>query len=56
MPGGFFRHNVSVLATRGDVLFTLNAQCPEDRWREEGRGAATAAATFRLLPVPARRR
>ena len=54
--GGFFRHNVSVLASRGDVLFTLNAQCPEARWGEEGRGVSAAAATFRLLPAPARRR
>jgi hypothetical protein len=49
-PGGFKRHNVSVLAARGDVLVSLNAQCPEARWARDGGRVRVAAESFRLLP------
>lgn len=55
-PSPFLRHNVSVIASRGDVLFTLNAQCPEARWAADGARVRAAADTFRLLPAPPARR
>lgn len=53
---GFNRHNVSVLAARDDVLLSLNAQCPEAAWPRDGPRLTAAAASFRLLPRPPRRR
>ena len=55
-PGGFFRHNVSVLAARPGYLLTLNAQCPQAAWERELRGLLAAADSFRLRAVPPARR
>jgi hypothetical protein len=50
-PSGFKRHNVSVLTAHDGVLLSLNAQCPEARWAEEGPKVRVAAESFRLLPA-----
>lgn len=55
-PAPFLRHNVSVLAARGDVLVSLNAQCPEALWARDGRLLREAADSFRLAPAPPARR
>eukprot|EP00884_Botryococcus_braunii_P011734 jgi/Botrbrau1/20561/Bobra.145_2s0108.1 len=48
----FFRHNISVYAARGTLLYTLNAQAPQEQWREYERGLIRAAESFRLIPRP----
>eukprot|EP00879_Flechtneria_rotunda_P006547 GHRR01006880.1.p1 GENE.GHRR01006880.1~~GHRR01006880.1.p1 ORF type:complete len:308 (+),score=105.40 GHRR01006880.1:460-1383(+) len=45
----FSRHNVAVLASQGNLLYTLTAQCPESRWQEDGDRLQQAAASFRLM-------
>ena len=32
---GFYRHNVTCIAVRNDVLYTVNAQNAADKWAEE---------------------
>ncbi|MEW5309009.1 MAG: hypothetical protein WDW38_000923 [Sanguina aurantia] len=46
----FFRHNISSYASRDDILFTLNAQCPESSWGEDSEDLRKAAASFKLFP------
>ncbi|WIA08472.1 hypothetical protein OEZ85_007908 [Tetradesmus obliquus] len=48
----FSRHNVAVLASRDDLLYTLNAQCPASRWQQDGQQLLHAAASFRLSGSP----
>ncbi|KAA6421967.1 MAG: photosystem II reaction center family [Trebouxia sp. A1-2] len=45
----FFRHNLSVYAARDGLLYTLNAQCPEDKWTTEKDKLTVAAKSFALL-------
>ena len=45
---GWRRHNLSVLSTRSDVLYTLNAQCSESRWQEYEGLYRRSAASFVL--------
>jgi hypothetical protein len=44
----FSRHNVAVLASQDNLLFTLNAQCPVSRWQQDAQQLLHAAASFRL--------
>lgn len=44
----FERRNVSVLAARGDRLFTLNTQAPESLWARDGALLRRTAASFVL--------
>ncbi|KAI8475904.1 MAG: thylakoid-anchored PsbP-like protein [Monoraphidium minutum] len=55
-PAPFMRRNVSVLAARGDVLYTFNAQCPAAAWGRDGHLLRAAAASFRLTAAPPPRR
>ncbi|KAF8072575.1 poc1a [Scenedesmus sp. PABB004] len=48
--GAFDRHNVAVLASRGDLLYTLTAQCPASRWAADGPALRAAAESFALTP------
>uniref|UniRef100_A0A7S3QR45 PsbP C-terminal domain-containing protein n=1 Tax=Dunaliella tertiolecta TaxID=3047 RepID=A0A7S3QR45_DUNTE len=44
----FFRHNVSVIASRSNQLYTLNAQVAESKWEQEAPLLQAAANSFRL--------
>ena len=46
--GGFFRHNQSVFAARGGVLYTLNVQCPEAQWPALRERLGALGPSFRL--------
>lgn len=45
----FQRHNVSVIASVGESLYTLNVQCPISKWPHDGTALQQAAASFQLL-------
>jgi hypothetical protein len=45
----FERRNVSVLAARGDVLYTLNAQAPAALWQRDGALLRRTAESFVLF-------
>ena len=45
----FYRHNVSVYASRNGVLYTFNSQCPETRWEQERLNLQSAADSFRVI-------
>ncbi|KAK9787468.1 hypothetical protein WJX73_010365 [Symbiochloris irregularis] len=49
----FFRHNLSVYAVRNGLLYTLNAQVPNDKWGEIEQQYRHAAESFRVLEVGA---
>ncbi|KAF5843935.1 thylakoid-anchored PsbP-like protein [Dunaliella salina] len=44
----FFRHNVSVITSRSNQLYTLNAQVAESQWEQEAPLLRAAANSFRL--------
>ena len=44
----FRRHNVSCVAASRNLLYTVNAQCPVDRWDDDGARLAEAALSMRL--------
>lgn len=45
----FARRNRSVVAVRGDRVYTFNFQVPEQLWSRDGQLAETCAQSFRLL-------
>ncbi len=45
----FQRHNLAVYGARNDLLYTLNCQCPEQRWAAEEAAFRCAASTFQIL-------
>ncbi|KAG2487221.1 hypothetical protein HYH03_014194 [Edaphochlamys debaryana] len=45
----FYRHNVSVYTARSGLLYTFNAQCPQDRFEEDAAALRESAASFRLV-------
>jgi len=47
---GWRRRNISCVASRADLLFSLNVQCPEGRWAAEGGLLRECALSLRLLP------
>lgn len=46
----FKRHNVAVLATQDNLLYTLTVQCPQSQWAEDGVILKQAAASLQLKP------
>eukprot|EP00775_Hariotina_reticulata_P007016 gene7016-7230_t len=46
----FKRHNVAVLTSQSNLLYTLTAQCPESKWGQDGEQLLGSAASFRLIP------
>jgi hypothetical protein len=44
----FSRHNIAVLASQDNLLYTFNAQCPASRWQQDAQQLLHAAASFRL--------
>lgn len=44
-----FRHNVSVYAARGGLLYTLNVQCPEKKWSTEAAKLRPIAQSLQIL-------
>lgn len=48
-PGRWQRHNVAVYGARNGLLFTLNAQCAQERWAALKDQFSTAAASFRII-------
>lgn len=44
------RHNVAVLATQDNLLYTLTVQCPQSRWDKDGAVLKQAAASLKLKP------
>ncbi|CAD7700742.1 unnamed protein product [Ostreobium quekettii] len=44
----WLRHNLSVYAVRNGVLYTLNAQCPEELWQRDEAILRRTAASFKL--------
>lgn len=45
----WFRHNVSIYASRENRLYSLNAQCPEEKWAVDGKILENSASTFKLV-------
>lgn len=45
----FSRHNLSVYSARNGLLYTLNAQCPEERWAADEAAFRRAADSFTIL-------
>eukprot|EP00877_Chromochloris_zofingiensis_P014932 jgi/Chrzof1/9693/Cz04g12120.t1_PPD7[v5.2] len=45
----FYRHNLSVLSAQDNLLYTLNVQCPQDKWVRDGAVLQQAAQSFKLL-------
>jgi hypothetical protein len=48
-PGRFRRHNVACYGARNGLLFTLNAQCAEERWAQLREQFRAAAASFTII-------
>ncbi|GMH38291.1 hypothetical protein BSKO_06175 [Bryopsis sp. KO-2023] len=45
----WYRHNISVYAVKSDSLFSLNAQCPESEWLQDGDMLKATAAGFGFI-------
>ncbi|GFH05746.1 PsbP domain-containing protein, partial [Haematococcus lacustris] len=44
----FARHNLSVITSKNDRLFTFNAQAPITLWEQDAEGLRAAARSFAL--------
>ena len=47
---GWKRHNVAVIGSRDDALYTFNAQCSESKWDGLKEQYYTAAESFNMIP------
>lgn len=45
----FYRHNLSVYGTRGGLLYTLNVQCPQDKFETEASLLRPITDSFKIL-------
>jgi hypothetical protein len=49
---GWKRHNLAVIGSRDDALYTFNAQCDESNWDHLREQYKAAAQSFNMIPTP----
>jgi hypothetical protein len=55
-PSRWKRHNVAVIGSRDNALYTFNAQCSESHWESLREEYIAAASSFNMIPTPADRK